>query len=143
MPPKPPAREDLVAALQAQDPGGRPAEDVLPQLVRAVADALERGAEPDRTALKLACRGLAQELAARVPGRTVELRIPPYAAVQCVPGPRHTRGTPPNVVEVQPAAWVLLAAGRLSWAAAAADGRLHASGERAGLLADELPLLRG
>ena len=139
--PKPPAHEDLVAALQAQDPDAVPGRDVLAQLARAVADALERGAEPDRTALKLACRGLAQELAARVPGRTVELRIPPYAAVQCVPGPRHTRGTPPNVVEVRPAAWVQLACGRLSWAEAAADGRLQASGERAGLLAHELPLV--
>jgi len=139
--PKPPAREDLVAALHLQDPAAQPAQDVLAQLARAVGDALEAGAAPDRTALKLACRGLAQELAARVPGRTVELRIPPYAAVQCVPGPRHTRGTPPNVVEVQPAAWVLLADGRLSWEDAAADGRLLASGERAALLARELPLL--
>ena len=95
---------------------------------------------PDRTALRTACRALAHELAARVPGRTVELRVPPYTAVQCVPGPRHTRGTPPNVVEVQPLAWVRLALGELAWADAARDGRLSASGERSDL-SEHLPLL--
>ena len=58
-------------------------------------------------------------LAADAPGRAVEVRVPPYAAVQCVEGPRHTRGTPPNVVEMDPVTWVLLATGRLSWADAA------------------------
>ena len=62
-------------------------------------------------------------LAARAPGRAVEVRIPPYAAIQCVPGPRHTRGTPPNVVETDAATWIRLATGRLAWAAAAADER--------------------
>ena len=114
-----------------------PGDDVLAQLARAVAGV----AEPDRAALRTACRGLAQELAARVPGRTVELRVPPYAAVQCVPGPRHTRGTPPNVVEVQPLAWVRLAVGDLAWADAVRDGRVQASGERSDLSA-HLPLVR-
>ena len=138
--PRPPSDAELVAALRAQDPDAQPGPDVLAQLAHAVADALEAGSAPDRTALKLACRGLAQELGARVPGRTVELRIPPYAAVQCVPGPRHTRGNPPNVVEVQPAAWVLLATGRLAWADAVGDARVAASGERSDL-SEHLPLL--
>jgi hypothetical protein len=70
-------------------------------------------------------------LADLVPGRAVEVRVPPYAAVQCVAGPRHTRGTPPNVVEMDAVTWVSLAAGRLAWAQAVADGRIRASGPRA------------
>jgi Bacterial SCP ortholog len=61
--------------------------------------------------------------------------VPPYAVVQCIPGPRHTRGTPPNVVEADPLTWVALATGRLGWAEAAHDGRVRASGERADLSA--------
>jgi hypothetical protein len=70
----------------------------------------------------------------------VEVRVPPYAAVQCVDGPRHTRGTPPNVVETDPLTWLELATGRVGWAATAAAGRLVASGERADLSA-YLPVL--
>ena len=62
--------------------------------------------ERSRAVLALACRGLAERLAEDVPGHHVELRVPPYSAVQCVAGPKHTRGTPPNVVEVQPQAFV-------------------------------------
>jgi hypothetical protein len=80
-------------------------------------------------------------LAADAPGRAVEVRVPPYAAVQCVEGPRHTRGTPPNVVEMDPVTWVLLAAGRLAWPDAVAAGRVSASGPRADL-SGLLPLLR-
>lgn len=134
--PRRPGHTELLAALAAQDPDAEPEDGVLAQLVRAVAAA----AEPDRTALKIACRASAQLLADRAPGRSVELRIPPYAAVQCVAGPRHTRGTPPNVVEVQPHAWVRLAAGTLDWAAAVADGRVAASGERSDL-SEHLPLI--
>ena len=72
-------------------------------------------------------------VAVEAPGRHVEARIPPYAAVQCVEGPRHTRGTPPNVVEADPVAFVLLCTGRLAWAAAAADGRVRTWGDRADL----------
>ena len=138
MPPRLPSYDDLVGALHAQDPAAEPAPDVervTAQLARAVAAA----ADPDRGALRLVCRVLAQRLAARAPGRTVELRVPPYAAVQCVAGPRHTRGTPPNVVEAQPLAWVRLATGDLAWAAAVRDGRVSASGERSDLSA-HLPL---
>jgi Bacterial SCP ortholog len=99
----------------------------------AVEAARMAGAEPQRPALRAAVRYSLGLLAERVPGRTVEVRIPPFAAVQCVPGPRHTRGTPPNVVEMDPLTWLDLAAGRLSWAAAAASGRLLASGQRADL----------
>jgi uncharacterized protein (TIGR03083 family) len=89
--------------------------------------------ELDRTALRLVTQACADVLAARAPGRSLELRVPPYAAVQCVEGPRHTRGTPPNVVETDPLTWVRLAAGRLGWQAAVASGAVRASGERADL----------
>ena len=94
----------------------------------------------DRSALRLVTRAFADILTARAPGRTVELRVPPYAAVQCVEGPRHTRGTPPNVVETDPVTWLRLAAGRLPWAAATRTGAVRASGERAEL-SPWLPLL--
>ena len=89
--------------------------------------------EQDRTALRLVTQACADVLAARAPGRSLELRVPPYAAVQCIEGPRHTRGTPPNVVETDPLTWVRLAAGRLGWADALAGGLVKASGERADL----------
>jgi uncharacterized protein (TIGR03083 family) len=94
----------------------------------------------DRQALGVSCRMLAGILAERAPGRTVELRIPPYSAIQCIEGPRHTRGTPPNVVEVDAVAWVELATGRLAWPVAISDGRLRASGERSDISA-QLPVL--
>ena len=59
--------------------------------------------------------------------------MPPYGAVQCIPGPRHTRGTPPNVVEMNPITWVEVATGRVAWADAVAAGRIRASGTRADL----------
>ena len=102
-------------------------------------DALDRGAEPDRSVLRDAVRVLLAELARRAPGRSVEVRIPPFGAIQCVAGPRHTRGTPPNVVETDPITWVLVATGRLSWADAVAAGRVQASGIRTDLT-DHLPL---
>jgi len=87
----------------------------------------------DATDLRDAVRFLLEELAERAPGRSVEVRVPPYGAVQCVAGPRHTRGTPPNVVEIDAMTWVALATGGTSWATAAAEGLVHASGERADL----------
>lgn len=72
-------------------------------------------------------------LAQQQPGRSVEIRIPPIAAVQALAGIRHTRGTPPNVVEMQAATWLLLITGRLRWAQAVADGSVRASGTRADL----------
>lgn len=94
----------------------------------------------ERTALKITVSSLAKALAEKAPGRSVELRVPPYAAVQCVEGPRHTRGTPPNVVEMDAPTWVRLAAGRLSWAEALDGATVRASGQRADL-AEWLPLL--
>jgi uncharacterized protein (TIGR03083 family) len=94
----------------------------------------------ERDATAVSVRMLLGVLATRAPGRSVEVRVPPYAAVQVVAGPRHTRGTPPNVVETDPLSWIELATGRLSWADAAAAGRVSASGERADLSA-WLPVL--
>ncbi len=88
---------------------------------------------PERADLRTASRFLCEELAARAPGHAVEVRIPPYAVVQCITGPRHTRGTPANVVEADPVTWVELATGRLGWTQAGQDGRVRASGERADL----------
>jgi len=103
--------------------------------VAAAVAALDAGQDPDPGDLRTAARYLLQLLAARHPGRVLEVRIPPVAAVQCLPGPVHTRGTPPNVVETDPVTWVRLAAGRLEWAAAVASGAVHASGPRADLAA--------
>lgn len=99
-------------------------------LVAAVAGAADRGGEPARVALRQAVTYLLGLLAARAPGRTVEVRVPPFAAVQCIAGPAHTRGTPPNVVETDPVTWIRLATGRTAWADAVAVGRVRASGSR-------------
>ena len=99
-----------------------------------LADAIQMDAFPhDRHALASACRVLADALAMKAPGGAVELRIPPFAVVQCVEGPRHTRGTPPNVVETTPLPWIRLATGRLTWANALDVAELTASGERSDL----------
>jgi uncharacterized protein (TIGR03083 family) len=87
----------------------------------------------DRQALAACTRSLADALAAKAPGGSTEVRIPPYAVVQCVEGPRHTRGTPPNVVETDPLTWIRLATGRVAWTEALADAKVSASGERADL----------
>lgn len=89
--------------------------------------------EPDPTAVPGAVRATLAAVAQAHPGRSVEIRVPPHGAVQAVQGPRHTRGTPPNVVETDPASWLGLVSGRVSWADAVADGRVRASGTRADL----------
>ncbi|MFD5098731.1 maleylpyruvate isomerase family mycothiol-dependent enzyme [Streptomyces albidochromogenes] len=94
----------------------------------------------DRQALAACTRLLADALAVKAPGGSVEVRVPPYAVVQCVEGPRHTRGTPPNVVETDPLTWIRLATGRTTWDAAVDDAKVGASGERA-RLAGLLPVL--
>ncbi|WP_419996865.1 sterol carrier family protein [Streptomyces boninensis] len=93
-----------------------------------------------RQAVAAVSRLLADALAVKAPGGAVEVRIPPYAVVQCVEGPRHTRGTPPNVVETDPLTWIRLATGRTRWADEVEAARVSASGERADLSA-ELPVL--
>jgi Bacterial SCP ortholog len=101
--------------------------------VAVVAAALDSGAEPERAALRSAARFLLQELERERPGRSVEIRVVPVAAVQAVEGPRHTRGTPPNVVETDPLTWFRLATGRLRWDEALLAGAIRASGPRADL----------
>jgi hypothetical protein len=110
-----------------------------PEAVGEALAAVEAGADPDRAVLRRATRHLLGALASAAPGRSVEVRVPPYGAIQCVPGTTHTRGTPPNVVETDPLTWLLLATGRLGWADALAAGRISASGTRADL-APYLPL---
>jgi hypothetical protein len=85
-------------------------------------------------------RLLAELLAAEAPGRSVEVRVPPFVAVQAVAGPRHTRGTPPNVVETDPTTWLRLTTGRISFAEAARTGAVNATGPRSDLSA-HLPLI--
>ncbi|MGW0561214.1 sterol carrier family protein [Streptomyces sp. NPDC003016] len=103
-------------------------------------DATGLGIPYDRQALAACTRLLADALAVKAPGGAVEVRVPPYAVVQCVEGPRHTRGTPPNVVETDPLTWIRLATGRTDWDAAVGGAKVAASGERAHL-AGLLPLL--
>ncbi|MEU6540831.1 sterol carrier family protein [Streptomyces sp. NPDC047000] len=94
----------------------------------------------DRQALAACTRLLADALATRAPGGSTEVRVPPYAVVQCVEGPRHTRGTPPNVVETDPLTWIRLATGRADWKEEVREGRVSASGERADI-STLLPLM--
>lgn len=104
-----------------------------------------RGEAPDKPAraeLAAAVRLSARTLEQIAPGSSVEVRVPPFVAVQCIEGPRHTRGTPPNVVETDPRTWLGLATGLLAFDDAVAAGSLSASGGRAGEIAHWLPLLR-
>ena len=89
--------------------------------------------QPARSVVGTAVKTTARWLAQQVPGRSVELRVPPHVAVQLVQGPRHTRGTPPNVVETDAATWLRLATGTVTWADAVRDGKVSASGNRADL----------
>lgn len=98
-------------------------------------------ASTDRATTATAVRYLLQLLAEKAPGNTVEVRVPPFGAVQAIEGPRHTRGTPPNVIETDAATWLALATGSEEWPAALAAGRVAASGSRADL-AGHLPILR-
>lgn len=113
----------------------RPADPdlVAGALARLATDTSERGD------LRLLTKHYLALLEAIAPGRSVEVRVPPYAAVQVVEGVRHTRGTPPAVIETDAATWVALATGQLGWADAVADGTVRASGERTDL-APYLPL---
>jgi hypothetical protein len=127
-----------VAARQPADPvktrdAVRAIEDWLRDDTRSV---------PSRADLAAAVRLTARTLAAAAPGASVEVRIPPFVAVQCISGPRHTRGTPPNVVETDPRTWLLLATGLLRVAEATAAGALRLSGSRAGEIAAWLPVVR-
>ena len=96
---------------------------------------------PSRDELAAAVRLSARTLAGLAPGASVEVRIPPFVAVQCISGPQHRRGTPPNVVEADPRTWLLLVTGLLSVPDAAATGALQLSGSRAAEVASWLPLV--
>lgn len=101
----------------------------------------EHAPEPDRTAVAMAVRLTARALAALAPGASVEVRVPPFVAVQCISGPRHTRGAPPNVVEADPRTWLLLVTGLISLDQAAQAGRLMVSGARAAAIEPWFPLV--
>lgn len=123
-------------------PASRPVDPhELRAAVTAVHPWLTGGAKPDRARIASAVRLSLRMLPVLAPGRSVEVRVPPFAAVQCVEGPRHTRGTPPNVVETDPRTWLELATGALRWTDAMAAGRITASGNRADL-SPLLPILR-
>ncbi len=140
-----------LAALDAANPDRpvaqatgihRLGDATLFRLVEAVVHGLDLPDPPvpDRSAERIVVRALAGLLASLSPGRSVELRVPPAAAVQLIGGPRHTRGTPPGVVETDPVTFLRLATGRMAWTEAVGQGRLRASGERTDL-SEHLPLL--
>lgn len=106
------------------------------QAVRVCQQLGSRAEAPD---LARAVRWTLELLRRALPGHSVEVRVPPYGAVQVMPGGRHTRGTPPHTIETDPHTWLAVATGRTSWAAAVASGAIHASGNRADLSA-VLPL---
>ncbi|MFT4200309.1 MAG: sterol carrier family protein [Gordonia sp. (in: high G+C Gram-positive bacteria)] len=110
--------------------------------VEAVADWItdDRAPAPPRPEIAAAVRLTARTLPQLAPGNSVEVRVPPFVAVQCIAGPRHTRGTPPNVVETDPRTWLRLAAGTTTFDEAVAAGEIHASGSRAAEVADLLPI---
>lgn len=99
----------------------------------AATDDAATDAATGRETTALAVRYLLQVLAESAPGNSVEVRVPPFGAVQCVEGPRHTRGTPPNVIETDAATWLSIATGATAWSAVVAAGRVAASGTRASL----------
>lgn len=116
----------------------RPAD---PSVVGPALDRFRSGsADPDD--LRLLTKHLLALLVVRAPGGAVEVRVPPYAAAQCLQGTRHTRGTPPAAVEMDAATWIAVAVGDLDWAEATAEGRVTASGERSDL-GHLLPLVTG
>ena len=126
-----------MARARIEDAAGRAA---LAAWRAANAEDLGRAPALGREARALAVRYTLQCLAELAPGNTLEVRVPPFGATQCIEGPRHTRGTPPNVIETDVETWLRLATGRISWADALASGSVHASGARADLAA-QLPLL--
>lgn len=111
------------------------------EAIEAVRGWLEGDTEPSRSEVANACRRTARTLAEELPGHSVELRVPPFVAVQLVDGPRHTRGTPPNVVEMSPKTWLRLATGLTTFEEEQENGAVDASGSRAGEIAAGLPVI--
>ena len=116
------------AALNEWAAGAVPPSDAVP------ASPVPSPAVP-RSVIATAVRYSLEEVTARAPGNSVEVRVPPFGVTQCVEGPRHTRGTPPNVIECDAATWLAMVTGQLSWADAVSAGRVAASGLRADLSA--------
>jgi hypothetical protein len=117
--------------------------EVVRAAIRTVVGWLSDGApEPDRNEIAAAVRLTARALAALAPGASVEVRVPPFVAVQCISGPKHTRGTPPNVVETDPRTWLLLVTGLKSFDESVAEGLLQLSGSRAREVSLWFPLVR-
>jgi hypothetical protein len=112
---------------------------IVPSVGRT-AVATARGSQADRSTLATAVRFLLEELTVLAPGRSVEVRVPPFGAVQCIEGTSHRRGTPPAVIEMDAETWIALGVGELDWADALSAGRVQASGERADL-SGLLPLI--
>lgn len=136
-PVRPPAR--LTWAHRTY-PNGEETEIETQDERSALAAWLDGGPPPERSVLRAAVKDSLAALAAAAPGRSVEVRVPPFAAVQCVAGLQHGRGTPPNVVETDARTWLGLALGRLSWADEVRRGTLRASGTRTAEVAEHLPL---
>ena len=117
------------ASTGNQQPGG---QDTATG--NAAGDPLPRAAGTvPRSTIATAVRYSLEEVTARAPGNSVEVRVPPFGVTQCVQGPRHTRGTPPNVIECDAGTWLAMVCGHLSWADAVSSGRVAASGLRADL----------
>jgi hypothetical protein len=114
----------MAARLRQADPD---------EVAAALARMAEQPGDGDSSDLRLLTKHFLAVLEERAPGHSVEVRVPPYAAVQVVPGVRHTRGTPPAVIETDAETWISLARGELSWIDALAAGRVSASGERTDL----------
>ncbi|MGW9550112.1 sterol carrier family protein [Citricoccus zhacaiensis] len=121
------------------DDDGRAALESWFRARSAGADGAEGASALPRSTRATAVRYTLEELATRAPGNSVEVRVPPFGVCQCVEGPRHTRGTPPNVIEMDPATWLELATGLTDWEAAVGTGKVLASGSRADL-SDWMPL---
>jgi len=134
------ARGGPASLSDAAAPSGSLSEDGPPS--GSLSEPEGRVEGPDRATLALAVRWTLQRLAEQAPGHTLEVRVPPFGAVQVIEGPRHTRGTPPNVVETDPVTWLALATGALAFSDALAAGRVQASGTRTDLSAF-LPVTAG
>ncbi|MDT0328192.1 sterol carrier family protein [Nocardiopsis lambiniae] len=122
---------------QALTDAGEPAPEAAESAVEACVRAALAGG--DRPLIKLAVRASLAMLADRAPGNSLEVRVPPFGAVQAIEGPRHTRGTPPGVVETSPELWLRLSVGDTAWEQAVRDGAVRASGTRSDL-SEQLPL---
>lgn len=139
----PPAQRRRVPEGQYSPTAEHPDELVgLLEFVRDLHEVVPDNPPPYHpAALAIVTRALVDRFVAAAPGRSVEVRVPPFAAAQCIAGPRHTRGKPPSVVETDALTWLDLVTGRVTWAAATADGRVSASGERSDL-SSYLPFAR-